>query len=259
MQDGEKKFLLIDNAVDSLNEFLNFLEKIEVDHSKIRIAILLFDNFLELFFKSYIAEKQPLLIYERPSDSKSLTIGLKNSCELVKRLGYELEKEFESNTLSLRKLRNSLNHHESTLKIEEWYQKMGQILYHVIRFDEKYQNVFNIHSRLSGDRWRKTIDLKEIFEKHKKESIEEAKKNCDYGGKDEYFEYPNLHPLCPECQIEGTSCIQKDRKGAFCYYCRASFPIQQCDRCGEHQFTQLGILLNSNMVGEFCDTCLSWG
>lgn len=59
-----KKFAIKENASQSLNEAMNYLEKAEKDPSKIRISIILLDNFIELFLKYYIQSHHPLLIYK---------------------------------------------------------------------------------------------------------------------------------------------------------------------------------------------------
>ncbi len=76
-------FTLEKNAVDSLEEALNFFEQCEVKPNKIRISILLLDNFLELFLKSYICCTHPLLIFQKPSANDLKTVTLSESIIVI--------------------------------------------------------------------------------------------------------------------------------------------------------------------------------
>ena len=224
------EFTLEMNAKDSFEEALNFFNKSKENSHKIRITILLLDNFLELFLKKYISHAHPLLIYQKPSGNDLKTLTLQESVNVIKKIDYELEDVFERSIVSLRKFRNELQHHEAKLNFDEWEVKIGEIIYYAFRFDKHNNNLFNIEAKISPNTRGEINHLKDAFEKYMDSSINEATNATYYDPNDD----PpiNPQPLCPICGIDGTTHIKEERRSAYCHFCRDSFPIRHCSRCG---------------------------
>ena len=228
---------LEENAIDSLTETLSFLDRSKKEPQKIRIAIILLDNFIELFLKSYIAKKHKFLIFEKPSEKTPKTLSLEQTINLLEKLEFIFSNNLKNQLKLLRDIRNKLNHSHVEYSQEEWREKIGEILYYVIEFENTNDLIFNVKDYVSPGIWSEIINLKEIFELHLNNAIQEATYSVNH-------EQDSLDDVeCPECCNVRT--IKSDNYiSADCLYCRTVFEIEQCGQCGTW--------LNSDSVDNGC-------
>lgn len=229
------------NAIDSLEESINFLERSQDEPNKIRIAIILLDNFVELFFKSYLAKEHQMLIFERPSEKNAKTLSLRQAIALLEKIGYDFTDRFKSMLNQLRNIRNKLNHSSVKYSPKEWDEKVGEALYYVLEFDMNHNNLFNIQTRSLPELWPKIMNLKGMFERHLKNATNNAAENTSYE------DGPLDSVDCPECWNSNVSATT-DYRVAHCYFCKNDFEIEQCSRCGTW-------FSSDSLSGDICDNC----
>lgn len=221
-----KKFSIKENAVQSLEEGVLYFENAKTDSSKIRLAILLIDNFVELFLKYYIQSHNPLLVFTKPSDPNSDTLKLKECLSMLKRLDVSIPDQQEKLLLDLRKNRNALNHFEAEISIDDWTKNLGHIFYDLIAFDDTNAKKFDFFTNISDEALQNIIYMKDFFEKY----WNQAKEECEKHTKIEYVSFQE-DLVCPKCDLSDVSYINDFNK-AYCCFCRCDYTIKQCTRCG---------------------------
>lgn len=237
--------LLQANAIDSLEETLVYLKRSKNEPRKIRIAIILLDNFIELFLKTYIAKEHMHLIFDKPSEKNSKTVTLMQAIDILEKLKYEFPDIFKRPLISLRDIRNKLHHSALEYSTYEWKEKVGEILFYIIEFDKMHGELFNTQKYVSDEIWSEIINLKEIFELHLKNAERKASENTDYESD------PLDYVECPECGLSYVSYREKDGS-AKCCFCNSSFDIVQCLKCGTW------VSSASCEVGDCCSNCLEF-
>lgn len=167
---------------------------------------------------------------------------MRESLQLLDKLEkFELTNEFKNQLNILRELRNQLQHHSAKYSYNEWQEKIGEIPYYTLQFDEDNENLFNIQSLIEQDLWNEIVHLKNIFELHFESSGKEAKEL-------QAIDTPDLNwIMCPECGLND-KLYMKDNVTGYCCFCRIDFDIEQCGKCGT-------MVSSDSMNGDVCDMC----
>lgn len=202
-------------AADSLNEALSYWESIERHPRKRRLAIILTDNFIELFLKFYVYTK-----------SKKQNIRyFFDLLREIEELGYNLKHDVKSRIEYIHIQRNKTLHQGIQPPFKDWHEELGSMIYFILRFDEENNNYFDIKSLLSDENWNTIIHSVSVFEKHfKLANLARDEAEVHYGDSD--------YLVCPFCEIENCSSIMDNIRMAFCHFCRENYKIEQCMKCG---------------------------
>lgn len=120
------------NALDSLNEGLRkYREALDGDVRAYKFAVLHFAHFMELLLKSGVANEHELLIYVKPGAQRiesTSTIGLWDALNILRNAGHSLDPELLSDLDWLKKLRNSIEHHQFDLDPIQTRDALGRLL-----------------------------------------------------------------------------------------------------------------------------------
>lgn len=217
------KLDLHENALDSFNEALTrFNEGTGGNVKAYKFAIQHLSHSIELLFKSHIAQIHPLLIYKNPFSARpldrELTIGLWDAVQFLKNSGDPINKDFETDLLWLKKLRNEIEHSRFDMDVATARATMGRLVEAIKNFHEHFDD------DLSAFVTKGNLPLFEELSDEYKRSLGEAKAKAAASTQD-----GETH----DCEFCGERDTGAMIDGAVqCQYCgESNYPVN-CMRCG---------------------------
>jgi len=189
--DGEIRFSLIGNSIDSINHAIDLLayEKDVYEPSRYKRAILSISHSIELLFKERLRIIHPSLMWENVDtypDIGSRTVSIERSFLRLQKIGglFFGEKD-EQLVKSLKRIRNTIEHYSWSIKKEEADYIVGESLSFAIFFAENHleEEIFGYqeirHGRLQ-DLMASNIHFSQAYEyrnsKEYKAKLEKATK-----------------------------------------------------------------------------------
>ncbi len=259
----EIKLDLLENSIDSLNEALaKYQDGVNGDEKAYKFCVQHLSHFLELILKYYVTRSHPLLIYKNPF-SKSLneesqTIGLFDAINFLKNEGHVISAKFEKDIRWLKKLRNNIEHHKFSMKVEEVEETIGRLMSAVVEFDESHKNI-DISSLISIEQYDLFNELANTYEARLKKAEEEVE--YALSGLDPKEDNMSVYH-CYECDHDTMIPDEESSTGYTCTFCgnEESDDIEvDCGICGAQWPKGLMSLLDWSDTGHyeyFCPNCL---
>jgi hypothetical protein len=217
---------LYQNAIDSLNEGINFYKVSLNDESKYKFCIIIITHFSELLLKHLVELQNPLLCYVEPYNSKiedAKTITWWQAVKFLINCSIPVNPKLKDSMDRLSKLRNNIVHY----KVDYNTTEIRKIILDVI------DGLRNLYKNITGKDFindvlesTRTI-LTTIEDEYTKELIlaqSEAKEEADETGAEISH--------CSICGGDNTA-ICKDEGEYYCYLCCETYEEVICDRCGE--------------------------
>lgn len=231
------KLGLFENAVDSLEEALVKYQEMYDRPKSSKFAVLHMAHFMELIFKYYVYMKHPLLIYKNPF-AKSLdnigTISLWDAINFINNenkdsISADLRKDLEW----LKKVRNSIEHYEFTMNLQEVGDTIGRIFRSVLRFLDEYTQI-DLRSKISNEAMNEFSVLSDEYKSHLQEALGKARYIAAMWGNNANNDFP----ACIDCEQCGHRTMVFDDTSETNYRCLFCGEIYgdnvpcRCDVCG---------------------------
>jgi hypothetical protein len=257
------EFSLLDNALDSLMQGVEYALDHKENPSKLKVAILLVAQAVELVLKERLKREHWSLIFRKVEqagndDAHTVTID-----EAVKRLeqiaGVRLNGRDSDTIDNLRKTRNRIQHYKIELSFEQALGQISAAIGFLIRFlhaelgidikdisdGQSYQRLLEVEETLQGLREVAQARVKAVRGEH--EPIRSSDRAAWF------FEVIE----CPACWEE-FYVFSPDSRLSECQLCGYEGGFVECDRCGQ-VFPSGSWYLN--YLGDelvFCDYCWSY-
>lgn len=211
---------LLENAIDSLNEALaKYQQGLDGNGMAFKFCVQHLSHFLELVLKYYVTQSHPLLIYKNPFakdiTEESQTIGLFEAINFLKNEGHEIPDKFESDLRWLKKLRNGIEHHKFSMKLEEVQDCIGRLMSAVVAFDESH-DILDLSAHISKDQYDLFHELANTYEgrvKKAKQVVEDYISGCDPSDDDCHVYH------CYECDHDTIIPCEESSTGYRCTFC----------------------------------------
>lgn len=235
---------LFENALDSLNEALKkYTQGKNGDPKAYKFCIQHLSHFLELILKYYLTQSNPLLIYRNHNAKKineeSPTIGLHDVMKILRVEGRTISPKFEEDLKWLKKLRNKIEHHKFSMKVQEVEETIGRLISAMVEFDEKHENI-ELSSYIDDAQYEVFRRLASTYEQRLAEAIEAVKKaevKAHEGYRPKEFMLVNFRAYhCYECDHDTIVPNKDSLTGYRCTFCgeEDSEDIEvNCGLCGD--------------------------
>jgi hypothetical protein len=238
---------LENNALDSLAHAIEHYGANESPRD-MKYVILHVSHAVELFLKARLAMEHPSLIFVKPEDAKvsgARTVDLRTA---VLRLGASdiLLPTRELDDLKyIKDVRNSIEHYRAEFSAEDAAAYIGRAVRFLERFLEQELKI-NLEERLDDETYNAFVEAFHVYEERLDLALK-AMESCLPAGKDR-LEYDIL--CCDEC---GEMTVpypdrSSDDASVHCFFCRARFEYERCNRCGAPSVIDEG-------SGGICDDC----
>lgn len=227
------------DALALLNAKFSKPYKLITDNFK--FAIIHIFHSVELFLKARLAKAHPLLIYSKPENEindDAHTVGLEVLLGRLNNIGVIFEKEDRSDINSLRKMRNSIEHHKIQKDIEDVKLYVGR----AARFLEKFlegelditlkEEILKEDFQEGEDTYKILSEAIHSYEERLQKAKEEMEKYLPVDIKDRFTDYEII--TCDTCGEE-TIIIPDDRyedNHTKCFFCEEEYYYKHCTRCG---------------------------
>lgn len=220
---------LADNAADSLATAIDYyLDRKNPTWWK--YTVMLTAHAVELYLKVRIAEVDYGLLFDKKNPDFS--VGYDTAVQILKDNGVVLSASEISDIKAIRRMRNAIEHLETTIKAEA----LERYLARVLRFLDEF-----LKEELDTDIGTALSDIPERFREFK-EAIYEAEEWLRLASEAASERMPSVRDLhkgargeyafCTECGNE-TVVVADHIDVPTCEYCRAEFPnCEYCDTCG---------------------------
>lgn len=257
------KFELLDNGIDSLKQGIEFVLEYQADPSKLKIAILLLSQAVELILKERLQREHWSLIFkdiEKAGAENANTVSLEEARKRLERIaGVIIERDRWEPVEYLQKVRNNIQHFKVDLKFEAAISLVNDVIPFLTYFLRKHLEI-DIKELLNGDNYQKLLEIDGI----NKELKINARARIDRcirritGGRisklaDIVFEklncpicWENLYVFCPSELISKCELCGYEGGIATCSHCGHLFPPD----IGFHEFD-----IDTN--GLLCNDCRS--
>lgn len=217
---------LYQNAIDSLNEGMNFYSKSYEEESKYKFCIILISNFMELILKYMVELQNPLLCYEKPSATNlniEKTITWKQSLQILSNSDVFIKKDLIHDIMELSELRNKIIHY----KFEYHTSEIRIIIRSVIGelrklFNEVVKKDFIDDVSEETKVLLKTIEDEYLSQLHLAQA--DAKEEADIDG----LEIAD----CGYC-FQSDTAVERINNEIYCYFCEETDYEDTCCRCTE--------------------------
>lgn len=257
------KFSLLENALDSLIQGMEFVLDHRDDQSKLKIAILLVTQAVELVLKERLRREHWSLIYRKleqagDDDAFTVTVG-----EAVKRLeqiaGIRLSKHDGDVIDGLQRIRNRVQHHEIQLSFELAVSQLHAAIALLMRFLHRELEI-DIKDLLDEQAYQRLLEVERIVEELRDiaqariEQIERDHLPVNLSDRAAWrFDVID----CPKCW-EKLYVFSPDSNISECQLCGYEGGFVECDRCGEvfPEGSWDVHCLGDELV--FCDNCWSY-
>ncbi|HEV2613401.1 MAG TPA: hypothetical protein VGV92_01695 [Gammaproteobacteria bacterium] len=238
------KLNLRENAVDSLEEGLVKYENgRNGDDREFKFCILNISHFIELSFKLFITNINPILIYKNPYSenlNKEITITMWEAVNLYKNtksLTQTLTKENQDQLEWLRDIRNKIEHHEFSIDSTKVEADMSQILKFMDNLYRAENEVEELRKRLTPESRALYDELVNHYEKQLTLAIKKANETAETLTRATPAEpfpdlsYDDVLRKCPECNNPTLSYGVKKNGYYFCFFCESTYKAENCLQC----------------------------
>lgn len=243
------------NALSSLRHGIDHFVAYDTNPSDLKFALIHVFHAVELFLKARLAKEHHLLIYAKPESmitGDSYTVGFDALVARLRNAGISFQREDLESLDFLRKIRNSIEHHEIKANRDEVKAYIGR----AARFLERFINdelALILQNEVDDPTYQ---TLKEAIYSYK-ERVERAKSELENslpGDPKDRMEYGI--ESCPECG-ENTIVIPDDTSNdgrVHCFFCGERFSFEACDRCGRKLLFGPGFASELTDAG-MCEEC----
>lgn len=251
------KLDLLPNALDSLAEALaKFEEGDGGNHKAYKFAVLHMAHFIELIFKFHITEKHPLLIYKdlfSPKLDRNRTITLWDAINFINNEdGESVSKGLRNDLEWLKRLRNEIEHHKFELDVEHARTTIGRLFRSVLEFLEDHTDV-EVRDHIPSETMATFKVLSDEYEFRLRNALREADA-VEKANPSDPFD-PEQTPVRLDCELCGnfTLVLNIDSSTGFrCTMCGneegEEIPAT-CDSCGA-PYTQGELVYWENERGQ---------
>lgn len=215
------KLNLLENAIDSLEESIEYYNSAVDNESQYKFTVLLFHHFVELIFKYFVSNENPLLCFVKPATqnvySTGKTITLNDVIQILKNANFDIDKNITFQIKHLTNIRNKITHYEFEYKTDTIRDCIVNIFSGI---ENLYKTILDkdIKDKLSEEAVRLLDDIRDEF--HRKVHLAETKAEELHGG--EISE-------CPEC-----GAMTWFAETEYCYLCEKTIKKEiECSGCGE--------------------------
>lgn len=155
------KLSLIENAFDSLNESLNYVEQSNDDPSRWKFAVLNLTHALELLLKHRLRVENELLVWDNV-DRPGKTVSLERAVERLIRLNLGVSSSDRATIEQARIWRNNITHFEVDLVLEDVREIYIQTFEFFYRFFDQQLND-SLTDRVKDEHLQTAADLVQDF------------------------------------------------------------------------------------------------
>jgi ribosomal protein S27E len=231
------EFGLKENAVDSLTHGIEHY-LISDEQRDLKYAVLHIAQAVELFLKEKLVREHYLLVFTKPENANedSKTVTFEESIKRLKAANISFEPDAVDAFNKLQQYRNQIQHFKVNLEREEVTCEIGRALKYLESFLNKELDI-SVENEIDNelyDAYCKTVYTYDDLLKKAKDEIDA------YLPKDKERSWYQI-TWCPACGNE-TIVYPDSRNGdddiVECFFCKESFTIKECSRCGGLMFDE---------------------
>lgn len=257
------KFNLLDNALDSLAQGIGFAFDHRDDQSKLKVAILLVTQAVELVLKERLRREDVSQIYNKPEQAGNVDASTVSLDEAVKRLKkiaeFRLPEDEYKAIDNLRRTRNRVQHYEIQLSFEQAISQIHAAIAFLIRFLHQELEI-DIKNLLDDQTLERLLEVERIIEGFREVArarIEQIERDHLPVSLSDRITWRFEVLTCPVCGEE-FYVFSPDINISKCQFCDYEEGFAKCDRCGEVFLEDSGDFhyLGDELV--FCDNCWAY-
>lgn len=254
------KFSLLDNALDSLALGLEFALSDRQDKSKLKLAVLLVAQSVELLLKERLRREHWSLIYRNVDKAGSYDAITVSINEAKKRLAtitnITLSKDHDDAVEEIRKTRNRIQHFEVNITFEQVVAQVNAAIQFLISFLHAELDI-DIRDVIPVDVYQSLVEIEELATELRElavKRVEEVEKEyqptklADLAASD--FETI----LCPQC-FEEFYTFMPSHSLSVCQFCGYEGGFVECARCGSMYPAGDMMIHSSGPDFAMCENC----
>lgn len=231
-EDPDLHFDLEANARDSLSHAVDhFLDaKENGEAADLKYTILHAFHATELYLKARLAQAHPSLIFQRPEDAHKedpKTVDFETLIARLKSVSVALEDSEKDDLNHLRKIRNRIEHHKVSFKVDEAEDFVGRAMRFLSKFLKDELNI-SLEEILDAKKYKTLEEALFSYEERVKNAVERASEGQPIGK--DAIDWQLID--CIECG-EQTVCPSPEEDQRYrCHFCDERFYANSCTRCG---------------------------
>jgi len=253
---------LLENGIDSLQQGIDLLLTYKESPKKLKVAILLVAQAVELILKERLRQEHWSLIYkeiDRAGKEGSQTVSLEDARKRLESAANVVFKREEWTPVeNFQKTRNNIQHFKVDLSFEHAVSQTHLVLCFLTNFLQVHLNK-NLKDLLDEDSFHQLLEIEEInktLEALAIKRIDELVNHFTLGKLKRLQEWDFAGMFCPICE-KNTYVFFPSQGISKCELCGYEGGIAKCVVCGEKMLPEYGFDKSNIQEGLFfCANCL---
>jgi len=254
------KFVLLENAIDSLQQGIGFALMENPTRSDLKLSILLIAQAVELLLKERLRREHWSLIFtdvERAGNPNARTVTIDESLKRLEHIAkVRFEKKEEETIRNISNIRNQIQHYEIEVTFEDVIGKAHAVIPLITRFlkDEFDSDIRNHLKERDAEKLLYIDEVLEHLQELARQKIEKIRKTNMPSNTSEQINWQFDVLNCAQCW-QNYYVFSPDSNVSQCQLCNYEAGFAKCSQCGVQAPRVYWGLHSDDEGNPICDNC----